>query len=400
MQDATPAAADRPIEDDTLKARAPMMSPAAVAYLDALRGVCANLVVLSHVILIFFNNQVSVRGRGIAVSLLFVLSGFLITLSLMHRARRPGPHLPHFLADRVARIMSPAVPVILLIAMLNATVIHLHMGADGLSTGAVALLGNLAMLLDYPLFQLLAVLGHDVPWRIRPYNSAEPLWTLAIEFWLYIAAALLVFGGLMREQIRKRWLAGLALVSLPVLLWNAADGPGKSLSLIWALGGIAAYFVVQMGTRSAAARSRSLWAFITGFGALALTARLVKVGFDPYDLQTCFLVTLIFTGLYLRLNQATTVWRVPAGIAAFVSSYSYSLYLVHNTVLVIVLQSTRHWPVGQSVALSVVVSHACGLVIYHAFEKHHRTAALWLRPWFTRLLLKRDVPVPPRLVPQ
>ena len=370
-------------------------TPAATAYLDTLRFVAANLVMLSHILLVFFDNQVTYKGRGVAVIILFLLSGFLITQSLLYRAKKPGTHLPSFMADRVARILTPFVPVLLAIALLNATVIDTRMSGDGLSTGVAALVGNLLLLFDYPVFQMLEVAGIHVPWRIRPYNTAEPFWTVAIEFWLYVAASLLVFCVLLREKLKRPWVLLLAAVSLPVVIWNAAAGPGKALSLVWVLGGLAGFIVVHMGRDSIAARSRVLWAWIVGIGAVALAGRVAKLGFDPYDLQTAFLMTLIFLGLFLRLNQAATVWRVPAACASFFASYSYSLYLVHNTVLVLVWELTRDaLPRAASIAVAVALAHLCGYLVYLGFEKHHRAVGSRLRPLFERWLVRPEARVP------
>jgi peptidoglycan/LPS O-acetylase OafA/YrhL len=365
-------------------------SPSATAFLDTLRFIAANLVMLSHILLVFYDNKVTYKGRGVAVIILFVLSGFLITRSLMHRARKPGAHLAAFLADRVARIMTPFVAVLLIIALLNATVIHTNWSLDGLSTGFLALLGNLFLLFDYPIFQLLDIAHVDVWWRIRPYNTAEPFWTVAIEFWIYIAASLLVFGVLLRERIRPVYLWGLALVSVPVVIWNAADGAGKALTLVWIVGGMAGFLIVSMGTDSKAARSKALAACLVMFGAVALAGRTVKLGFDPYDLQTAFLMTVVFFGIFLRLNQAATVWSMPASLAKFFASYSYSLYLVHNTVLVIVFENTAGLPRALAIGIGVVLAHAAALLIYHSFEKHHRAVGTYLRPIFTRHLMRAD----------
>jgi peptidoglycan/LPS O-acetylase OafA/YrhL len=367
-------------------------SPSATAFLDTLRFIAANLVLLSHILLVFFDNKVTYKGRGVAVITLFVLSGFLITRSLMYRAKKPGPHMAVFLADRVARIMTPLVPMLLIIAVLNATVIHTHWSLPGLSTGVIALVGNLLLLFDYPLFQLLDLAHFDVWWRIRPYNTAEPFWTVAIEFWIYIAASLLVFGLLLRERIRVGYLWVLSLVSVPVVIWNAADGAGKALSLVWLIGGVAGFLVVYIGTDSKVARSKSLAMCVVLFGAMALVARIVKYEFDPYDLQTAFLMTVMFFGMFLLLNQAQRVWKIPAALAKFFASYSYSLYLVHNTVLVLVFENTVGLPKAVSIGIGVILAHAAALLVYHSFEKHHRAVGSFLRPIFARNMLRTDAP--------
>jgi peptidoglycan/LPS O-acetylase OafA/YrhL len=355
-----------------------------------LRFTAANLVLLSHIFVVYFDNKLSYEGRGVAVIILFVLSGFLITRSLLYRARKPGEHMPAFLADRVARIMTPFVPVLLIIALLNATVIHTSWSLDGLSTGFIALAGNLLLLFDYPIFQLLDLAHIDVWWRIRPYNTAEPFWTVAIEFWIYIAASLLFFCAIRRERIRMGWVVLLAAISVPVVIWNAADGAGKSLSLIWLVGGMAGFLVVYLGVDGPASRSKLLATLIVTCGAAALGARIVKLGFDPYDLQTAFLMTVIFFGVFLRLNQAATAWKIPAALAKFGASYSYSLYLVHNTVLVLVFENTHGWPKAFAIAVGVVLAHLVALLVYHSFEKHHRAVGTYLRPIFARVLLRPE----------
>jgi peptidoglycan/LPS O-acetylase OafA/YrhL len=389
----SPAPVQPAVTADTAKKRDSRgTSAAATAWLDLLRFTAANLVLLSHIFVVFFDNKKTYQGRGVAVIILFVLSGFLITRSLLYRAKKPGEHMPEFLADRVARIMTPFVPVLLMIALLNATVIHTHWSLPGLSTGLVALLGNLLLLFDYPVFQLLDIAHVDVWWRIRPYNTGEPYWTVAIEFWIYIAMSLLFFVAIKRERIRIGWVVLLALISLPVIIWNAADGAGKALTLTWLVGGMAGFLVVFMGTDSAAARSKLLaWIVVAG-GVAALGARIVKLGFDPYDLQTNFLMTLIFFGMFLRLNQATTAWKIPTALAKFGASYSYSLYLVHNTVLVIVFENTHSWPKPYAIAFGVVLAHMVALLVYHLFEKHHRAVGTYLRPIFARALLRSNAP--------
>jgi peptidoglycan/LPS O-acetylase OafA/YrhL len=369
-------------------------SAAATAWLDLLRFTAANLVLLSHIFVVFFDNKMTYKGRGVAVIILFVLSGFLITRSLMYRAKKPGEHMPAFLADRVARIMTPFVPVLLMIALLNATVIHTNWSLPGLSTGLLALLGNLLLLFDYPVFQLLDIAHVDVWWRIRPYNTGEPYWTVAIEFWIYIAMSLLFFCAIKRERIRTGWIVLLALISVPVILWNAADGAGKALSLTWLVGGMAGFLVVFMGADSAAARSKLFAWIVVACGAASLAARIFKLGFDPYDLQTNFLMTVIFFGIFLRLNQATSAWKIPTALAKFGASYSYSLYLVHNTVLVIVFENTHSWPKPYAIAFGVVLAHLVALLVYHSFEKHHRAVGTYLRPIFARALLRSSAQVP------
>ena len=361
------------------------VGPAAEAYLDALRAIAANLVIGSHIVLIHYHGQVGYWGGSLAVALFFLLSGFLITQSMLNRVGRPTGRFAVFLADRVARIMTPYVPALLLIALANVFLLTTKWGAPEVNTGLRPLLGNLLMLQDHAFFQLLENLHREIPWRIRPYNTAEPFWTVAIEMWLYVAAGLFFYVVLQRERVRAAVVWPLALLALPVVVWNAAAGGGKSLTLIWIVGAVAGWMLARWRAAGRSATARwPLW--VVAFGALALAGRVRKAGgFDPYDLQTAVLVALVVFGGLAWLMTATTVRPAVAAACRFFASYSYSLYLIHNTVLVLVWEHTREAPRWVSIGLGVLAAHVVAYGLYLAFERHYRQVAAWLRPRFERI---------------
>src|SRR5690606_41378038 len=86
-----------------------------------------------------------------------------------------------FMADRTARILTPYVPALVVIALANLAFIDGRYSEDGANAGMLAFLGNLALLQDHSAFQFLDLVGIELAWRIRPYNSAEPFWTVAIR---------------------------------------------------------------------------------------------------------------------------------------------------------------------------------------------------------------------------
>lgn len=365
----------------------PAIGPAATAYLDALRAIAANLVIGSHIVLIHYQGNVRYPGGSVAVSVFFLLSGFLITQSMINRVGRPGPRLPGFLADRVARIMTPYVPALLLIVALNVWLITTHWGAPEENTGLRPFLGNLLMLQDHSAFQLLEMLRIDSPWRIRPYNTAEPFWTVAVEMWIYVAVGLFVFCLLYGERVRRRYLWPLLALSLPVFVWNAAAGGGKSLSLIWLIGAVAGWALARLPVSR---RSGWLSLCVAGVGAVALIGRIGKVGFDGYDLQTAVLMALVLFGVLCHLLNARSVPLWVDRACRFFASYSYSLYLIHNTVLIVVWELTRDAaPRWLSIVLGVLLSHVVAYLLYLAFERHYRHVAHWLRPWFERALVPK-----------
>lgn len=372
------------------------MSDTASAYLDALRAAGANLVIAAHVSELYFGVPDRFSSGHLGVAVFFLLSGFLIMQSMLNWLNKPEPRFAGFVADRVARIMTPYLPALVLIALANIVFIQGTYSVDGTAnTGVLTFLGNLFQLQDHALFQALEFAGIDLAWRVRPYNSAEPFWTVAIEMWIYVSMGLFVFCILKRERI-ERWLGALLVaVALPVVIWNAAAGGGQSLTLIWLLGAIAGY-LFHVWRANGYNNNRSIGWMVAALGAIALVGRAGKIGFHPYDFQTATLMALIMFGLLALLMRVRSVPGVVRGSVNFLASYSYSLYLIHNTVLIVVLENVSSSGLGgspwQRVALAVIAAHGCSYLLYVAFERHYRIVGRWLRPKFERALAPRGTP--------
>jgi peptidoglycan/LPS O-acetylase OafA/YrhL len=367
------------------------MSEMASAYLDALRAAGANLVIASHVLALYFGIADRHKLGNLGVALFFLLSGFLIMQSMLNWLKKPEPRLPGFLADRVARIMTPYVPALVLIVLLDLLLIDTNHGQGGANTGVLSFLGNLLMLQDHAVFQALEFVGIDLSWRIRPYNSAEPFWTVAIEMWIYVSMGLFLFCVLRREKIDRLLGLALAAMALPVFIWNAAAGGGKSLSLIWLLGAIAGY-LFHLWRANGYANIRTIATAVTLFGTVALIGRWGKIGFVPFDFQTATLLAMIMFGLLALLMCVQRVPAVLRGSVNFLASYSYSLYLIHNTVLIIVLEHVRTESKWVHVAIAVIAAHGCAYLLYLTFERHYRVVGRWLRPKFEHALALRGAP--------
>lgn len=377
----------------TLASGGHAMSDMASAYLDALRAAGANLVIASHVLALYFGVRDTYKLGNLGVAVFFLLSGFLIMQSLLNWLSKPEPRLPGFLADRVARIMTPFVPALVLIALANLVLIDTNHSEGGANTGVLTFLGNLLMLQDHSLFQGLELAGIDVGWRIRPYNSAEPFWTVAIEMWIYVFVGLFFLCVLKREKINRLLGCSLAAMALPVFIWNAAAGGGKSLSLIWLLGATAGY-LFHLWRANGYNNLRSVGMTLILFGAVSLIGRAGKIGFSPYDFQTATLIAMIMFGMLALLMCVRSAPAVLRGSVKFLASYSYSLYLVHNTALIIVLENVKTQSAWTHVAIAVIAAHSCAYLLYLAFERHYRVVGRWLRPKLERMLAPASAPEP------
>jgi peptidoglycan/LPS O-acetylase OafA/YrhL len=292
----------------------------------------------------------------------------------------------------LARIMTPYVPILFAIFLLDYLLIGNKVGGEGLSRGVVPLIGNLFMLQDYPAFQMLDLLHINVWWRIRTYNTAEPFWTVAVEFWTYIAVGLFFFCVVVGEKINKAWKVILILLSAPVFIWNAAAGGGHALSLIWAAGAIAGYLIHGIKViNPKAIRIRSAW--IVVFGAVALGGRIGKSGIDPYDLQSVVLLSCVIFGIVAQLNTFKYCSKNLKMVVGFFASYSYSLYLIHDTVFWIVSEYMNGiLNPFVSIGIAFSTAHIVAYVFYLCFERWHRFVGACLGPIFERAMMPRPHP--------
>ena len=346
-----------------------------IAYLDLLRAGAANLVLVGHAVDIFGRKNVVPAGH-IGISIFFLLSGFLILRSSIARIRRPGPYLLPFIIDRFARIFTAYAPVLILVAFLNSVLVLGEWGQDGVSIGPAALLGNLVMLQNYPVFQVLRDVFGPVLY-IRPYNTAEPFWSIPIEFWIYVFFGTGFFGLFMRERLGVLLPVTLGVLSLPVVVWNAAAGGGNGLSLVWLVGAVAAYLWSAAWERSARKLQTGLW--VVGFGLLCFLGRGLKTGWDFQETGMVLCETMVFLG---GLSVMEGLPPLPVLIRApclFFASYSFSLYLVHNTVVIIAQRYLVEVIGRAALPAALVAAHVCAFVSYLLFERHYRQVGAWLK---------------------
>ncbi len=344
------------------------LGPNSVAFLDILRAFAANLVLFGHGSNIF-GTGLRIPTGIIGVSIFFILSGFLILQSSVSRLQRPGPYFAPYIIDRFARIFTAYVPALIFVAIVNAVIDLGQWGQAGIATGPVAFLGNLLLLQDYPLFQAASHVVGDALY-VRPYNGAEPFWTVSIEFWIYVVFGLGFFGLMARERINL--LAGLVLgaIALPVAAWNAAAGGGNGLTLVWLFGAAAAHVWVTAGHRST--HKVQLGLIVGLAAAVCLAGRGLKTGWNFQDLGMAACIVLVFISGVSIMEGLRPLPQLVRRACAVLASYSYSLYLVHNTVFIVVLRLYGHALGAAALPCAFALAHLVAYAVYWLFERHHR----------------------------
>lgn len=338
--------------------------------LDALRAVAAQMVCVGHG-LVFFQVGSAVRPphlpslQNVGVLLFFLMSGFLITATLVRKSGDPTYTFERYFIDRFARIYSGLVPALAFVAIVDGLTIWLTAEPTirryfDLPT----LLASLAMLPGYHG----AYDQSHLQWPA--FGSASPLWTLGIEWHIYM------FAGAFFFVVKRR---GLWLLLIPPLIFFGQtplhylagslqnDGVGAGLFSLW-LAGSGTFLLLNRITipplvSAAAAFGASLYCFLVVPG-------------QEYAMSTYPALALMFAGM-MALTQRTKIVRT-SSIVRRAADFSFTLYLTHHSIMTAVhftWPQASGWPAF--ICVLAAANAAAWLIAAHG-EMKHKMLADWL----------------------
>lgn len=373
--------------------------------LDVVRGVAALLVCLGHWRNIFFVDYGEVKLHRLvaagfylvsslgheAVMVFFVLSGYLISGSVLRAVQKGTWSWRRYATHRMVRLWMVLLPGLALCALWDGIGLRsglaplLYHGASGNHLvydvselrGWRVLLGNAAFLQEI---------------RVPAFGSDGPLWSLANEFWYYVLFPLGLFAAMPRYRgwVRVALGAGFLVVAwfvgTPALLYFPVWLAGVVLGLLpvrdlqgwvrWVC--VAAYlmFVVAMTKLGVAVgRPTIAMAYAADYAVMVAT------------------VGVLWVLLSAREASGDAMWeRMGRGLAGF----SFTLYVSHVPALVLLRALTggdvRWMPDGRHLAaamgvLVVVVGYCWGV----AWMTEFRTGLV--RGWAERKI-GETVPAP------
>ena len=366
-----------------------------IIFFDVARGVSAQAVVLGHALNIFVPGIFMVPGQRVfymqsfAVIIFFVLSGFLITSAVLKKKSQPGFTFGSYLIDRIARVIYPLIPALVLITVFDFLVIHgstkLPFIRIDLSPQTIA--GNFLLLFNHPFFQELAPRLH-MPWMsVGPVGSGAPLWSVVAEWWIYVAFGLLAFVAIRRMKLG---VGGVILLVFSIAVPVGYMAKGGYESLAWIIGMLYAL---------SAAKMRKLPVALHGLIALLATAgflaSLYYGGQNLHAASSIGTASVAFCHLYFWLSgrkDGDGAASVPGGavprpatqvfnrFSVFLSSFSYSLYLIHFSVItylwVYLHDQLSAW---QLIPLSLVVSNVLAYGYFLLVERHFHKVGKFLK---------------------
>jgi len=270
--------------------------------LDALRAAAAQMVCIGHG-LVFFGVGSAARPphlpwmQNVGVLLFFLMSGFLITATLVRKSSDPDYTFARYFVDRFSRIYSGLVPALAFVVVIDGLTIWLTSEPPILQYYDLkTLLASLAMLPGYR-----GVFPNVLQWST--FGSASPLWTLGIEWHIYMFVGALFFVA----KRRGRWL----LLLLPLAFFGQTplhylagsfqkDGVGTGLFSLW-MAGAGTFLLLN---RFAIPPILSVASIVMGLGAYCF---MVAPGRE-YVMSTYPALALAFAGL-IALSQQTTMIR-------------------------------------------------------------------------------------------
>jgi peptidoglycan/LPS O-acetylase OafA/YrhL len=355
------------------------LSSSCSLFLNLLRGLAAQAVVVGHGLSYFGITNDLPYIQNSAVVIFFILSGIVIAYSTF---RKPDLSFSSYFVDRLSRIyvgFMAAMFFILAIDWLSRSIFgngYVYSSAFNVHT----FLGNLFMLQDYPLQDqiksllnggMFSFISLHLP--ITSFGSARPLWTVAIEWWIYLLFGWIVLA---KTQLKNRpalfWLILLVFLIVPAFNW--INGRGNGLSMMWFMG-LLIYLFLSRFVNSLSMNELVLLA------GLCLSLAMVRLWhtLEAYDVIYAGLISLFlyFSLYHLQHREAGILQRLEPAIILN-AEISYMLYLVHYSLLDFLFLWHGRGGVA-SLLIGIIISNLVAVGMYLAFDRHYKAVAAWLK---------------------
>jgi len=374
---------------------------AADVHLDAVRGGAALLVLAYHIRYKFFldyseaaSNLLTTRLFYVATSfghdavmVFFVLSGYLITGSVMRDVAANRWSWSRYLLNRLTRLYVVFIPGLLLTVGWDLLGLHLfpsHPAYTGVAQSWTHDFFDVGASLTPAVFASNLFFRHAVA-GAPPLGSNSPLWSLTYEFAYYLLFPLGLLAVWTRSRAGTRVacavLAGAGayyfgiriLVYFPIWLMGMAVGSARAStrngSRLPRLCNLAA---VTMVVALTAFRHTGTFQQLTGAYALDLGDYLVGASFAVALWVLLLDARTVADGAYNRLARGT-------------ANISYTLYVVHMPFLIFLrafLNGGAQWSFGLGTAGSAVALFIAAIVyasgVWYLFESRTIRVREWL----------------------
>lgn len=302
-----------------------------------------------------------------AVTLFFLVSGYTIAW-VCDRDAAHGRGISNFIFDRAVRLLVPLVPILLLIGLVEAWIFDAHPYSQNFDLRT--LFGNIVFL------QNISIPGSTS--LIDSFGTNRPLWTISIEFWVYVA-----FAGSFFAFVSHTRKSALTSICISLLGWCALNGfivggRGAGLPLIWLIGALT-YWALR-GVSIAKFRHLLISTPLFILVGVLLATKLYWPPDGTYSTAYNLIVATAFCLFVSVCPQLPNRWTAAM---SWLGTFAYTTYLAHYPVM--------YWlwyfevvPRGAfgalaAIVFSLVISYALGQI----FERNYKTVRAHLveRNW-------------------
>lgn len=319
------------------------------------------------------------RGGFVGVDVFFVISGFLITGNLLRMAESRGNvSFGRFYWNRVRRIV-PAATVVLVLTYVASVLVFLPFRAHQIGIDAL-----------FAFFFLSNWwLGTQATDYFAGGNAVSPIqhyWSLSIEEQFYFVWPALIFAiGVVIA--RKSWTHGhrmrlaaavmacVVAVSLGWSLYETAIDPTwayfNTAARVWELG-VGALLATAVGALALIPKKMKPWLSWTGLALIA--ASLVLISDDSAGFPAPWALLPVAGAAFVVAagveGEPTRQQLLQNPVSVYVGNISYSLYLVHWPVIVILGALVPHN--GYFYVMAVALTFGLAIGSYHFIENPMR----------------------------
>lgn len=324
-------------------------------FLDLVRGLSAQMVLFGH-LLGFYAIQ---KAYGIpiiqnyGVLIFFILSGFLITQTTLLKENYT---FRKFVIDRFSRIFYTMIPTLVLVVVIDLIIIRMENYRGYYNNGLGNFFVNIFQFQGYPFMDKT---------EFAAYGSDRPLWTVSVEWWIYIAFGFLYYGFVLKQK-QSLLSIFLFLLSLPLVLYYI-DGRGGGLSIYWFFGLVLA--IIYNKFQTTYSLKNFAWILIVCLMGLVYRAFFHKNMYDfGIAFFTCIMILLFFYPP--EIVKKNILKNNIVKFSKFLASYSYSLYLIHYTLVEFLLCFLKE-PNWINFFLIITIVNVASWLFYLAFEKNY-----------------------------
>jgi peptidoglycan/LPS O-acetylase OafA/YrhL len=331
---------------------APADASLSSVHLDAIRGFAALVVFLGHTRDLYFPSLFQSNANVVATSqkqdvsrspaphvdqkitmgnesvmIFFVLSGYLVGGGVIKALKRNRWSWKTYLLKRLTRLWVVLIPALLLGVALDLAGLHFFSNPGSIYTAPPqqAVVHDVARQLSASIIADNAFFLQGI--LAGPAGSNDSLWSLANEFWYYIAFPVLLLALIKKQSILLRCLYFGLFLGIALFV-------GKSICLlffIWVLGALLSIVPLVIPQRAA----RILFFAIV----LLLPVVFIAVRSASLPILPAQWIVALFSAfaIYICLHQTKRAGNgIYRSIAGFLSRISYTLYLVHLPIAVFI----------------------------------------------------------------